>query len=108
MFYYWQSQQHSAPGLGGYTTVTITAGSGTQIVSIGFQNDGNATNLWASQIFVYNNGGNAYAQIVNSSGSSTAFWIYIVYATASSAVAADTSDTANAPTIEVTSVNGKA
>lgn len=102
MFYYWQSQQFSVSG-GGYNNLTITAGAGTQIVSIGFQNSGNAINLWASQIFVYNNGGNAYAQIVNSSGSSTAFWIYIVYATTSGAAA----DKASAPTIEVKAIDGK-
>lgn|SRR5580765_373943 len=84
MFITWQSAQHSLPG-GHYMTETITAGSGYQIVSAGFQNAGNASDLYASQIFVSGNGAQAYFQLVNTSLTSTDVWYWVALAAPSSA-----------------------
>jgi hypothetical protein len=67
--------QQSCPGA--YSQwLTLTVGSGT-IVSVAFQNNGNAQNFWTSQIFPQSST-QAYFQVVNSSLTATQWWPIVV------------------------------
>ena len=69
-----------------YQSVNVSNIPGTA-VSIGFQNSGNATDFYASQMFV-NSPTSAYVQVVNTSFTSTGWWVWVVYSTPSDAKAA--------------------
>src|SRR5258708_33434447 len=101
MFYTWQSDEKQVPGGGGYLTYTITPSSGWQIIFVGWQNDGNATDLCASQIFIEENGAEAFIQLVNTSFTPTNTWAWIVLAPL-----AGTADSAK-PTATATGTEGK-
>src|SRR5580765_3870704 len=87
MFVTWQSAGYQVPGGGGWLTYTLKPGSGWQIISVGFQNDELATDLYASQIFVENNGGEAFIQLVNTSFTPTNTWAWVVLASLSGTAA---------------------
>ena|ERR1700681_1588841 len=92
----YQSQQFTCPGSSGHWA-SITPGSGSQLVSVGWQNGGMAINFWASQNFIQSNG-TSFTQVQNSSLTSTDFWIWaILY----------TPDTADAKAAEPTVSDGK-
>lgn len=65
----------------GRTSGSFSPGSGT-VVSVGFQNNGNAVSCWASQLFVTDSG-TVYFEICNAAPSSTDFWIWCVVDTTS-------------------------
>ncbi|HEU4884432.1 MAG TPA: hypothetical protein VFT45_19400 [Longimicrobium sp.] len=75
MFQVIQLSQYSCPGLTSQW-VRASAPSGT-IVSVGFQNSGNAQNFWASQMFPLN-AQQGYWQVNNTSLTSTEWWPYVV------------------------------
>lgn len=61
----------------GYTQMVSYSFSGSTVVSVGFQNMGNATSFWASQMFPQSSS-QAYWQVVNTSGSGTDWYPYVV------------------------------
>jgi hypothetical protein len=75
MFQVIQLSQYSCPALNSQW-VRASAPSGT-IVSVGFQNEGNAQNFWASQMFPLN-AQQGYWQVNNTSLTSTGWWPYVV------------------------------
>src|SRR5215468_4468490 len=86
------SQEISCPGQS-YQSVNVSIPA--TAVSIGFQNSGNATDFYASQMFV-NSPTSAYVQVVNTSFTSTGWWVWVVYSTPTDAKAA-----AETPKIEI-------
>lgn len=95
MFQFLQSQQvtisSQIPGPG-FQGVEITALPGCQLVSVGFQNSGLLTNVWASQMFIYQGGVTALIQLVNGSLTSTAnVWVYWVQASSSDTISGEPS-----------------
>lgn len=75
MFTVTQLDKFTCPA--GYSQmVSYNFPSGT-VVSVGFQNMGNATSFWISQMFPLSSS-QAYWQVVNSSGSGTDWYPYVV------------------------------
>ena len=69
-----------------WQTIQATVGGGT-IVSVAFQNNGNAQNFWVSQMFPQS-ATQAYWQVINSSLTSTQWWPIVVIDTGDDADAA--------------------
>ncbi|HEX2084941.1 MAG TPA: hypothetical protein VHF89_04610 [Solirubrobacteraceae bacterium] len=51
----------------------------TSLTSVGFQNEGNAMDLYVTQMFIDQNG--AYIQVVNNSATDIGWWLWVVQAT---------------------------
>lgn len=78
-----QSPKNSCPGL----TMQSQTWTGSNIVSIGVQTDGNQSYFQIVQLFVDNNGQGAYAQVWNGFFTNINWWSYVVLANESAAAA---------------------
>jgi len=61
---------------GGTHMYTMTPLAGQQIISCGWQNLGNAKNVYASQCFVAEDGTLAYIELVNNGDTPVETWAY--------------------------------
>ena len=76
MFQVMRLRQYSCPGSSSQTISYYYGGMGT-IISVGFQNVGNAQSFWVSQMFVDSAAG-AYWQVLNNAFTSTEWYPVIV------------------------------
>ena len=101
MFQIVSSSELSCPGVH-WQWARFTVSGGT-LVSVGFQNSGNAQNFWSSQMFPESSS-QAYIQVNNSSLTSTGWWAKLVISTpgeldaSAVKVVVDITDTAPLPT----------